>query len=113
MTDLTDKQKMEYFHRSYLAVDGLWFMKIEENFGFETALKMDEAVWKILPKIQSRIIKAMMNHENGPCVIIVVVNQVFSHSTAASTRAVTCSRSAAAVPITAMLPGPAGTIRPV
>ena len=65
MTDLTDKQKTEYFRRSYLAADGLWFMKIEEDYGFETALKIDEAVWNVLPKIQSRIIKAMMNLENG------------------------------------------------
>jgi Family of unknown function (DUF6125)/L-2-amino-thiazoline-4-carboxylic acid hydrolase len=65
MTDLTDKQKMEYFYRSYVAADGLWFMKIEENYGFEAALEMDEAVWKVLPKIQSRIIKSMMNLDKG------------------------------------------------
>jgi hypothetical protein len=65
MTDLTDKQKMEYFRRSYVAADGLWFMKIEENYGFETALRIDEAVWKVLPKIQSRMVKAMLNLKNG------------------------------------------------
>lgn len=61
MTDLTDKQKAEYFRRSYTAVDGLWFMKLEEKHGFEEALQLDEAVWEVLPKIQARTIKAMMN----------------------------------------------------
>jgi len=57
---LTDEQKMEYFRRSYTAADGLWFMMAEEKYGFEAALLLDEAVWKVLPKIQARTIKSMM-----------------------------------------------------
>ena len=62
---LSDRQKEEYFHRSYTAVDGLWFMKAEEKYGFEAALELDEAVWRVLPKIQARMIKAMMGLESG------------------------------------------------
>ncbi len=62
---LTDRQREEYFHRSYAAVDGLWFMKAEEKYGFEAALELDEAVWRVLPKIQARMIKAMMGLESG------------------------------------------------
>jgi predicted ArsR family transcriptional regulator len=62
---LSNRQREEYFHRSYTAVDGLWFMKAEEKYGFEAALELDEAVWKVLPKIQARMIKAMMGLENG------------------------------------------------
>jgi predicted ArsR family transcriptional regulator len=65
MTDLTDKQKAEYFHRSYTAADGLWFMKAEERYGFDAALELDEAVWRILPKIQARMLKSMMNLDSG------------------------------------------------
>ena len=65
MTDLTDEQKAEYFRRSYTAVDGLWFMMAEDKCGFETALKLDESVWKVLPKIQARTIKAMMKLNSG------------------------------------------------
>ena len=65
MTDLTDEQKAEYFRRSYTAADGLWFMKVEERLGFEEALRMDEAVWKVLPKIQGRTLKGMMHLEGG------------------------------------------------
>jgi predicted ArsR family transcriptional regulator len=65
MTGLTDKQRAEYFHRSYTAADGLWFMKAEESYGFEAALELDEAVWRILPKIQARMLKSMMNLDGG------------------------------------------------
>ena len=65
MTDLTEEQKAEYFRRSYTAVDGLWFVKVEERLGFDEALKLDEAVWKVLPKIQARTMKSMMNLKDG------------------------------------------------
>jgi hypothetical protein len=65
MSGLTDEQKTEYFRRSYTAVDGLWFMKIEEKLGFEEALRLDEAVWKVLPKIQARTLKGMMHLHGG------------------------------------------------
>jgi hypothetical protein len=65
MSRLTDEQKTEYFRRSYTAVDGLWFMKIEEKLGFEEALRLDEAVWKVLPKIQARTLKSMMHLQSG------------------------------------------------
>jgi hypothetical protein len=65
MTGLTDEQKTEYFRRSYTAVDGLWFMKVEEKLGFDEALLVDEAVWRVLPKIQARTLKGMMNLQSG------------------------------------------------
>ena len=52
--NLSEKQKIEFLKRSYMAVDGLWFMMIEKEFDFETALKIDAAVWEVLPKIQVR-----------------------------------------------------------
>lgn len=63
--ELTEEQKTEYFRRSYTAVDGLWFMKVEERMGFEQALQIDEAVWAVLPKIQARALKAMMDLPAG------------------------------------------------
>jgi hypothetical protein len=63
--DLTDKQIAEYFRRSYTAVDGLWFMKVEERWGCEAALQTDEEVWGVLPKIQARMLKAMTGLDNG------------------------------------------------
>lgn len=63
--DLTSEQIIEYLHRSYTAVDGLWFMKAEEAFSFEIALDLDEKVWHILPKIQARKIKTLTGRTQG------------------------------------------------
>jgi hypothetical protein len=60
MGRLTNRQIIEFFHRSYKAADGLWFMKIEEKYGFHEALAIDKEVWKVMPKIQARMIKTML-----------------------------------------------------
>lgn len=62
---LTEDQIIEYFKKSYTAVDGLWFMKVEEIYGFDPALDLDEAVWKILSKIQARMMRSMLREEDG------------------------------------------------
>jgi len=55
--ELNDQQKAEFYHRCFTTVDGLWFMKVEETYGFETALEIDDAVWRVMPKIQARVLK--------------------------------------------------------
>lgn len=65
MVPMSEKDIAEYFRRSYTAVDGLWFMKVEERRGFEDALDIDREVWKILPKIQARTLKALTHMEYG------------------------------------------------
>jgi hypothetical protein len=62
---LNDKQIAEYLLRCFTAVDGLWFMKLEEKHGFDTALEIDNEVWKVMPKIQARMLKSMGNLGNG------------------------------------------------
>ena len=62
---LTDKETTEYLHRCYTAVDGLWFVKVEERYGFNTALDIDEEVWKVIPKIQARFLKHKLKKERG------------------------------------------------
>ena len=56
---LNSRQVKEYLQNSYAKVDGLWFLKIEEQFGFEKALDMDLEVWKVMPKIQARYLKSV------------------------------------------------------
>jgi hypothetical protein len=65
MLKLSDKQIAEYYKRSYTAVDGLWFMKVEEIYGFDTALDMDDEVWKVMPKIQARKLRSMKDVTDG------------------------------------------------
>jgi len=63
--NLTDAEKAEYFRKSYTSVDGLWFMKVEELFGFDEALKIDRLVWSIFPKIQARTLRTMLKADKG------------------------------------------------
>lgn len=65
MSELTDDQKIHYLKRSYSAVDGLWFMKLEEIHGFDKALEMDREVWKVMPKIQARFLKSVFGLDEG------------------------------------------------
>lgn len=56
---LSPGQKSDYFHRSFVAADGLWFMKVEEERDFDTALELDRRVWEVVPKIQARYLKKL------------------------------------------------------
>jgi hypothetical protein len=69
MLNLTEVQIAEYFQRSYTAVDGLWFMKLEEKYGFEAALEIDREVWRVFPKIQARKLKSVLGKEQGLSVL--------------------------------------------
>jgi len=62
---LTEKETLEYLHRCYTAVDGLWFLKVEEKYGFDTSLNIDEEVWKVMPKIQARFLKNKLKKDHG------------------------------------------------
>ena len=64
-TRLTQDQIREYLVRSYTAVDGLWFMKAEEQFGFDKALEIDTLVWEVMPKIQARQLKSFLCVDSG------------------------------------------------
>jgi hypothetical protein len=74
MTD--EKTLLEYFRKSFFAVDGLWFVKLEEEFGFDKALEIDKKVWEILPKIQVRHLRKVTGVEGngiGPYLKIIKV----------------------------------------
>ena len=65
MTKLSSKQIIDYFNRSYKAVDGLWFMKVEKELGFNDALELDNEVWKVMPKIQARLLKSFLGLDSS------------------------------------------------
>lgn len=57
----------DFLRRSYTAVDGLWFVKIEEQQDFEAALELDRQVWAVMPKIQARKARELLGAEgDGP-----------------------------------------------
>jgi len=45
---------VEYLRRSYHAVDGLWFVLVEQQSDFDAALALDQRVWEVLAKVQAR-----------------------------------------------------------
>ncbi len=49
-----DRALVEYLRRAYHAVDGLWFVMVEEAHDFDHALALDRRVWEVLAKIQAR-----------------------------------------------------------
>lgn len=64
--ELSAEQAAEYFRRSFVSVDGLWFVKNEEERGFDYALEIDRRVWEVMPKIQARMIRGWLGEGNGP-----------------------------------------------
>ena len=65
MAKLNDEEKIQYLKRSYSAVDGLWFMKVEDSYDFDKALEIDNEVWKVVPKIQARFLKSVLGVGKG------------------------------------------------
>jgi hypothetical protein len=60
-----DAERAAFFRRSYCAVDGLWFMMVEERLGFEAALDIDAQVWQVMAKIQARELRRLLDAPMG------------------------------------------------
>jgi len=65
MAAFDDKAVIEFLRRSYFAVDGLWFVRAEEALSYQDALRLDEQVWEIMPKIQARKAKEILGIQGG------------------------------------------------
>lgn len=70
---LSERQTIEFLYRSYAAADGLWFMKVEERLGFDAALEIDREVWAVVPKIQARLLKSMVQGESNTEILMACV----------------------------------------
>jgi hypothetical protein len=58
---ISNESIIEMLRRSYFAVDGLWFVMIEKDDGFERAMELDERVWQVMPKIQARKARELLD----------------------------------------------------
>jgi hypothetical protein len=45
-------------------------MKVEEKYGFNVALEIDKEVWKVMPKIQARMVKSMLGKGEGEAALL-------------------------------------------
>lgn len=46
MSEISKEQLSNLFSRSLNTVDGLWFLGVEEKYGLEAAVEIDEQVWE-------------------------------------------------------------------
>ena len=61
MRKITDADKLFYFEKNFFTMDGLWMLETEKEVGWDTALKIDKAVWVSLMKIIFKRIKKYLN----------------------------------------------------
>jgi len=62
--EVSDSDKLFYFERNFFTLDGLWMIEAEKETDWDTALRIDTAVWKRLLKIIIRRIKRYLNIES-------------------------------------------------
>nr|MDO8112018.1 DUF6125 family protein [Candidatus Sigynarchaeota archaeon] len=63
MKALSKDDRLFYYEKNYYTLDGLWILETEKATDFDTALKIDLAVWKELLKIIYRRIKDYLKIE--------------------------------------------------
>ena len=72
------KEKLvEVCSRSLNTIDGLWFLAIEQKYGFDTALEMDIEVWRRFSLIHARrLVKNFAIKEDNPIQAIIKLFEV-------------------------------------
>jgi hypothetical protein len=52
---------LKFYVRDFATVDGLWFLAVEDKFGLEPAVKLDEKVWGGLGSRDAKRLKEILN----------------------------------------------------
>ncbi|MFW9825836.1 MAG: DUF6125 family protein [Candidatus Thorarchaeota archaeon] len=65
MRKVTAADKLFYFERNFVTLDGLWMLETEKVVGWDKALEIDNTVWIRLLKIIVRRIKKYLNIETN------------------------------------------------
>jgi hypothetical protein len=65
MRKISDADKLFYYERNFVTLDGLWMLEIEKEIGWDRALKIDVTVWTRLLKIIIRRLKKYLNIETN------------------------------------------------
>jgi len=65
MREVSKEDKLFYFERNFFTLDGLWVIETEKETNWETALKIDRAVWRKLLNIIIRRIKEYLKIETN------------------------------------------------
>ena len=65
MRKVNDADKLFYYERNFVTLDGLWMLEAEKEIGWDRALKIDVTVWTRLFKIIIRRLKKYLNIETN------------------------------------------------
>ncbi|MBY8981141.1 MAG: L-2-amino-thiazoline-4-carboxylic acid hydrolase [Candidatus Lokiarchaeota archaeon] len=65
MREVNQDDKLFFFERSFITLDGLWMIETEEMTNWEVALKIDVIVWKKLLKVIIRRLKKYLRLEKN------------------------------------------------
>jgi len=65
MREVSDADKLFYFEKNFITLDGLWMLETEKEVGLINALKIDKAVWTSLMRIIHRRISKYLNIETN------------------------------------------------
>lgn len=65
MREISEADKLFYFQKNFFTMDGVWMLETEKEVGWDTALRIDAAVWTRLLKIIIRRIKRYLNIETN------------------------------------------------
>jgi len=76
------KEELRDAAKNWIAMDGLWFQAVEQEYGMEAAVLLDLNVWKQYAVIEARRIKERLNlpKQGGlDALAIAFTNRLFSH----------------------------------
>jgi transposase len=65
MKEISNPDKLYYFERNFVSLDGVWMLETENEVGWDRALKIDLRVWKRLLKIILRRVKKYLEIETN------------------------------------------------
>ena len=65
MRKVSDADRLEYYSKNFVTLDGLWMLEIEKEIGWDRALEIDVTVWIKLFKIIIRRLKKYLNIETN------------------------------------------------
>ncbi|MBN1214138.1 MAG: hypothetical protein JXA99_01725 [Candidatus Lokiarchaeota archaeon] len=85
LESLSKEELLDYIEdisKNWLAIDGTWFLSVEQKYGTEIAIHLDEISWKLFSPIEAkRIMKRFNIPENGgiPALIKALKYRVYAN----------------------------------
>lgn len=66
LSAIPEEKLREVCARTFYTIDGLWFLAVEDKYGFETAFEMNQVVWRQASPIIGRRLLKNLDTEGKP-----------------------------------------------